>query len=219
MYYFSQGYHTNYNCTFGITKMNFLAHIYLSGSEHEILIGNFIADSIRGKQFDAYQNSIQQGILLHREIDEYTDSHPVVLECVEKLKVTQGRYASVVIDILFDHYLARNWNRYSQEDLATHIDYVYELMQSNLSILPAKFQKMLPYMIEDNWLWQYQFKEGISKAFEGIARRASFDSNMAETMNYIADDHDYYESQFHLFFADMIQFVNEKGIEISVPNN
>jgi acyl carrier protein phosphodiesterase len=67
--------------------MNFLAHIYLSGSEHEILIGNFIADSIRGKQFDAYQNSIQQGILLHREIDEYTDSHPVVLECVEKLSI------------------------------------------------------------------------------------------------------------------------------------
>lgn len=198
--------------------MNFLAHIYLSGEEHELLIGNFIADSIRGKQFDDYQKAIQQGILLHRDIDEYTDSHPIVKTCVEKLKAKQGRYASVVIDILFDHYLARNWNQYSSIDLEKHIAYVYQLMQSNMSILPPKFQRMLPVMIEGNWLWQYQFEEGISKAFEGIARRASFDSNMADAMKYIANDHDYYESQFHLFFGDMIEFVNNKGVEIIIPN-
>ena len=86
--------------------MNFLAHIYLSGDDDELKIGNFIADSVKGKKFSQFPDQVQKGITLHRKIDSYTDSHPIVRESVLRLFPKYGHYSSVIVDILYDHFFS-----------------------------------------------------------------------------------------------------------------
>ncbi len=194
--------------------MNFLAHIYLSGNNHELMIGNFIADMLRGKQIYEYEKGILDGITLHKLIDEYTDDHDIVKECVEIIRPSQGRYATVVVDIMFDHFLAKNWDDYHVESLDAYANYVYQTMESNYAILPDKFQLMLPKMKSENWLSQYQYMEGMQKAFEGMSRRTSFKSNMAVAADDLQENYDELEDRFKFFFNDVITLVEENGVKI-----
>ena len=89
--------------------MNFLAHIYLSGDDPELKIGNFIADAVKGKKYTTYPQKIQEGIILHRKIDSFTDAHPIVKKSASRLFSKYGHYNSVIVDILYDHFLAKNW--------------------------------------------------------------------------------------------------------------
>ncbi len=97
--------------------MNFLAHIYLSGNDTDLIIGNFIADGIKGKKYKKFSPGIQKGILLHREIDTFTDAHPIVRQSTKRLHKNYGHYSGIIVDILYDHFLAKNWSRYSDVPL------------------------------------------------------------------------------------------------------
>lgn len=194
--------------------MNFLAHQYLSGSSEHIKIGNFVADMVRGKQVELFSEEIQQGIQLHREIDRFTDSHEAVREAIEIFKPTQGKYSPVIVDITFDHFLANDWDKYHDQDLNDFAFEFYELMMDNLVIMPEKVQWIIPRMKKQNWLFEYQFLDGIQQAYEGISRRASFDSNMANAREGLEENYDELKSLFEDFFEDMIKFVRAQNIEI-----
>ena len=97
--------------------MNYLAHVYLSGTNDLIKIGNFMADSIKGNQYLNYEKEFQYGILLHRHIDSFTDSHPIYRQSKHRLHEKYGHYSGVIMDILYDHFLAKNWATYSRGKL------------------------------------------------------------------------------------------------------
>ena len=158
--------------------MNFLAHIYLSGDDEGITIGNFIADGIKGKQYKKYPISIQKGILLHRSIDSYTDSHPTVRLSTKRLHKNYGHYSGVIVDILYDHFLAKNWNQYHEQPLDRYIDVFYDTLRTNYPILPTRIQRMMPYMISDNWLLSYATIPGISKILQQMDVRTKGRSKM-----------------------------------------
>ena len=170
---------------------------------------------LRGKQVHEYEKGILKGIQLHKEIDKFTDSHIIVKDSIELIKPNQGRWAPVIVDIMYDHFLAKNWLNYHNEELADFANYVYTLMESNFEILPERFQYMLPKMKEENWLFQYQYVEGITKAFEGISRRASFESNMAFATEDLLTNYDELEQNFVEFFEDLILFVEDKGVYLT----
>ena len=102
--------------------MNYLAHIYLSNEEEEITLGNFIADGIKGKKYIQFPLGIQQGILLHRAIDSFTDAHPIVRKSTRRLHKKYGHYSGVIVDILYDHFLAKNWMKYHSIPLHKYIE-------------------------------------------------------------------------------------------------
>ena len=158
--------------------MNFLAHLYLSGNSEGLLIGNFIADSVKGKAYENYNQEIQKGILLHRKIDTFTDSHPIVSQSKQRLHSRYHKYSPVVVDIFYDHFLAVKWNNYSTVSLNEFAENSYRLMNTNFEILPEKVKFMLPYMIKGNWLVNYCNVEGIRKTLTGMSRRTSFNSGM-----------------------------------------
>ncbi len=99
--------------------MNFLAHLYLSGNDEQLMIGNFIADSVKGSSYKNFPDGIKRGILLHRAIDFYSDNHSVFLKSVERLRPNYHKYAGVIVDIFFDHFLAKNWKEYSENPYRT----------------------------------------------------------------------------------------------------
>lgn len=190
--------------------MNFLAHIYLSFNDDEISIGNFIADSIRGNRYTHFPKAIQKGILLHRAIDTYTDAHPIHKKSSKRLHANQGHYSGVVVDVYYDHFLAKNWLEYSEEPLESFVDRFYTLLSDNYEILPEPTKKLMPYMMEDNWLLNYAHIEGIDRVLKGLYRRTGKRSNMDKAVLDLRKHYDLFESEFHSFFKDLVIFSQQK---------
>jgi acyl carrier protein phosphodiesterase len=194
--------------------MNFLAHIYLSGEDEGITIGNFIADGIKGKKYMKYPAKIQKGILLHRSIDSYTDHHPTVRLSTARLHKNYGHYSGVIVDILYDHYLAKNWEKYHSTPLEEYIENFYELLRSNYEILPARIKKMMPYMISDNWLLSYATVPGIGKILSQMNVRTKGISKMNFAVLELEEYYSEFEGEFTSFFADLITHSENKLIEL-----
>jgi acyl carrier protein phosphodiesterase len=190
--------------------MNFLAHIYLSGDNDLIKIGNFMADGIHGKHFDTFPIAIQKGIILHRSIDTFTDAHPIFRQSTKRLHANYHHYSGIIVDIFYDHFLAKNWSNYSDERLEDYSQRFYQSLRDNYDDLTPKTQKMMPYLIEHNWLLSYQTIEGIESVLTKMDTRMKLDSNMrfsvAELKTYYSD----FESEFTAFFATLIVHSNLK---------
>ena len=194
--------------------MNFLAHLFLSKNNKNILIGNFIADAVKGKKHENYPKEIQAGILLHRAIDYYTDTHPIVRISKKRLHERYDHYAGVIIDILYDHFLAKNWSNYSEIPLTIYANNVYSFLQENIGIFPAEIQRLLPFMVEHNWLVSYASLEGIEKVLAGMNRRTKGISKMDLAIEDLVQHYDEFESDFTIFFKDLVQFSEEKTINL-----
>jgi acyl carrier protein phosphodiesterase len=194
--------------------MNFLAHIYLSNNDSEVAIGNFISDSIRGKNYKKYPKDIQVGILLHRHIDTFTDAHKTVRLSTKRLHENYGHYSGVIVDILYDHFLAKNWKNYSEIPLDVFIDDFYDNLEAHFEILPKRIQQFMPYMISDNWLLSYRSIEGIQKVLEGMNRRTKNRSQMNLAVNELKEFYNEFEAEFSLFFEDLRNFTTKKHKEL-----
>ena len=194
--------------------MNFLAHIYLSGEDEELIIGNFIADSIKGKKYLDYPEGIQKGIILHRAIDYYTDTHPIVRKSTSRLFDKYSHYSSVIVDILYDHFLAHNWKDYSDVPLNVFVTRFYGLLQANIHVLPKNVQQFLPFMIRDNWLLSYASIEGIGRILQQMNDRTNKVSKMNFAVNELRMHYGDFEKEFSLFFNELQIFVSEKIKEL-----
>ncbi|SFZ91980.1 Acyl carrier protein phosphodiesterase [Flaviramulus basaltis] len=194
--------------------MNYLAHIYLSGENDLVTIGNFIADGIKGKSYKKHQKDIQIGILLHRQIDTFTDAHKTVRQSTKRLHEKYGHYSGVIVDILYDHFLAKNWSIYSHVPLDEYVNHFYNSLEEHFEILPLRIQKMIPYMMTDNWLLSYASIDGISRVLEGVNRRTKNRSGMHEAVNELEEFYKEFENEFTLFFNELITFSNTKLTEI-----
>ncbi len=190
--------------------MNFLAHIYLSGDNKNVTIGNFMADGIRGKDYKKYPREIQIGILLHREIDTFTDAHPIVRKSTKRLHKNYSHYSGVIVDILYDHFLAKNWIRYSDIPLAKYVDDFYNTLENNFDVLQLRVQRMMPYMIANNWLLSYASIDGISKVLDGMNRRTNNQSKMNLAVNELEEYYSEFEHEFTIFFVELIKFSKER---------
>ncbi len=197
--------------------MNFLAHLFLSGDDEELKIGNFIADSVKGKpSASVYSQGVIRGIQVHRKIDAYTDTHPIVLNSIKRLREHHGKFSGIVVDIAYDHFLAKNWKQYSSVELFEYVHDCYALMMRHRAELPEKVQRFLPYMIKSNWLYHYRTLEGIDKVFKGMARRTPLESNLASAMKDIWMDYAVYEEEFTTFFPDLRAYVQSLVEDLSL---
>lgn len=194
--------------------MNFLAHIYLSGENDLIKIGNFMADGIRGKQFEHFPDDVQKGIVLHRFIDTYTDSHDIFRQSTKRLHEKYHHYAGVIVDIVYDHFLAKNWEKYSDEKLDLFINRFYKSLQENYPILTERTQNLMPTMIRENWLWSYQTLEGIQHILTQMDRRSKNQSKMQFATQELKEFYSEFESEFDLFFEDMKLQANQKLLSL-----
>ncbi|NHN27804.1 DUF479 domain-containing protein [Flavobacterium jejuense] len=190
--------------------MNFLAHIYLSGDNDYIKIGNFMADGIKGDSYNNFPKEIKKGILLHRAIDSFTDMHPVFRKSKHRLHEKYGHYSGVIMDIFYDHFLAKNWNTYSSVPLNQYVSNFYHLLDTNFDKLTLKIQKMYPNMVKQNWLLSYESIEGIGTILYQMDYRTKFKSKMQYAIEELQLFYDDFEKEFILFFEDIQQMASEK---------
>lgn len=186
--------------------MNFLAHGYLSGDSDPVLVGNFIGDFVKGRQIDNFSPEIASGIILHRKIDEYTDSHPVVIRSRDRIRKKYRHYTGVVIDVFYDHLLAVNWKDYHDQPLDIFCKRIYDVIYRHFDILPGRAQEMIPWMVKYNWLLNYSTFEGIDRSLKGLSRRTAFKSGMENAVTDLREHFDNFNNDFSEFFPDLIQF-------------
>lgn len=187
--------------------MNYLAHIYLSGDDEQILLGNFMGDFVKGSQLHQFPESVQKGIKLHRIIDDFTDHHLKVKEDIKRIQPLMGRYAPIAIDIFYDHLLAKQWSEFSSKPLENFCTTTYQTIDANKNLLPDKCKHMFTYMKRDNWLYNYQYKEGIGRALMGLSRRTTFNSNLEHALPILIEQEHNISSNFNDFFTELIKEV------------
>lgn len=190
--------------------MNYLAHLYLSGNNADLLLGNFIADHLKGADRKRlYPETIKRGIALHRRIDTFTDAHPVVAESKVRVREQFGKYAPVIVDVFYDHFLAANWQNYHEKPLLEYAQQTYTLLQNRFHELPAGAQHMLPYMIQHDWLSGYAHLAGIQRVMGGMSRRSKFDSRMHEAPALLESAYPAFETEFKRFFPELEAHVQQ----------
>lgn len=200
--------------------MNFLAHLFLSGAPGaaayaDVLLGNFIADSVPGRQLENYPPAVQTGIRLHRAIDTFTDQHLVVRRSTQRLRAAgHGKYAGVISDMFLDHFLARNFREFSTESLPGFTRRVYALLTARETEMPSRVQHFFPHMAQHNWLLTYAETEGIGRALSGLSRRASAGSGMETAAVELVANYAEYEVDFRAFFPELQKHVAEQLGEV-----
>jgi len=195
--------------------MNFLAHIYVSGDNDLVKIGNFMADSIRGHSYDAYPMEIQKGILLHRSIDSFTDMHPIYRQSKHRLHEKYGHYSGVIMDIFYDHFLAKNWKTYSDENLDEFAENFYLLLKENYEVLTERVKGMMPYMIARNWFVSYASLSGLEMILFQMDHRTKNRVAMHESVVELQQFYAEFENEFTLFFEELKEHCSAKLKELN----
>ncbi len=150
-----------------------------------------------------------KGVLLHREIDHYTDTHPIVSLSKDKLREKYRHYSGVIVDMYYDHFLAKNFAQYADTSLEEFAQTSYEIMEKHLAIIPSKGQNMLHYMIKGNWLVNYAKPEGLHRALQGLARRTKFNSKLELAIQDLYENGAAFEDEFHSFFKEIVSHISQ----------
>jgi len=187
--------------------MNYLAHLFLADNTPESLIGNLLGDFLKGVNKERYSIAIQQGIELHRKVDAYTDSHPIVKEAKKLVSVTRRRFAGILVDVFYDHFLARYWQNYSSLTLDDFSQKVYAILSQHQSILPDRLRCALPQMIQQDWLNKYQYISGIEVTLNCMARRANKQGHiLAGGVEELKAHYQELDGSFQAFFPELVRY-------------
>lgn len=199
--------------------MNFLAHAHLSEDNEDVIFGNFVADSIKGKSYEKYRKDIVSGVLLHRDIDTFTDRHIIVKHSKDIIRKDFGKYSGIVVDIYYDHFLARNWKDYHQEDLKSYSAKVYSILTKRYFLLPARVKRMLPFLIGQNWLVGYGNFDDLKRVFEGMDRRTGLESGMGDAVVPLRTNYDSLYEDFKEFYSELESYAKQRLIELAISNS
>lgn len=182
--------------------MNFLGHLFLSHGSDELMIGNFIADAIKGNRHENFPPEIQRGILMHRAIDHFTDTHPMARKTALRFRPRFSKYAPVLVDVVYDHFLAANWPSHHNIPLADFTESAYALMQKNIHFIPEKTALMLSHMAKQNWLLSYAKIEGIERALQGMSRRTKHPTSLYLAIEELQQQYEEIKMEWENFFTD-----------------
>ena len=190
--------------------MNFLAHTYLSGCNEEIIVGNFMGDYVKGKNYLYLPELIRKGILIHRDIDYFTDSHSITRRSKHRLVEKYHKYAGVITDIFYDHFLATSWSSYCDIPLKEYVDRTYDLLKKNYKSLPTAIKVWFPTFLENNWMMAYQTVEGIELVLDRMSANTSLPDHTDFAIEVMRRDYDLFTEDFNAFFPKIIDFIEEK---------
>jgi acyl carrier protein phosphodiesterase len=202
--------------------MNYLAHAFLSRSSPELLIGGLLGDFVKGALGERYTPGVRAGIRLHRAIDRYTDAHASVRASCALVSPARRRFAAILVDVFYDHFLARHWPRYSEQPLADFTRHVYATLLPQLASYPERLQYILPRMAANDWLASYAEIESVDAALHGIARRFQRYPRaavLADGVQELLNNYSALEQYFLAFFPQLLGFVDAElhALQASTP--
>jgi acyl carrier protein phosphodiesterase len=202
---------TRTSCPSTTAFMNHLAHLFLGGDTPESLIGNLAGDFVKGPLHDRFAPAIHDGIMHHRRIDAFTDSHPAVAAFRRVLVPEHGHYARVIADMFFDHFLSRRFNEYGGQPLESFLARTYGIIDPYEASLPGMLRWVYPRMRDERWLESYRYLDGIHLALTNISRRFSRRPNLETATRHLLDSRPELERRFEQFFPEVVAFAQSPG--------
>jgi len=200
--------------------MNYLAHIFLSGNDNEIMIGNFIGDYVKGNEYNKYSPAIIKGILLHRRIDSFTDRHKIVQQSKKYFAPRYHKYAGIIIDILYDHFLVTNWDKYATQTLEDFKENLFSCLNNYYKILPERVQFFLPSFIKNDWIEIYRSVEGIMNVLIRMSMRTTLPDYTEFAREVVRKYYVQLQSEFLIYFPEVIRYVvNKQGVTLPLRDN
>ncbi|MGN7719892.1 ACP phosphodiesterase [Chitinophaga sp. 22620] len=194
--------------------MNYLAHAYLSFHDPAVTTGQMIADFVKGKQLYNYPEEIRRGIRLHRALDGFTDQHPATKAAKDIFRPTCGLYGGVFMDIVYDHFLANDKERFTLLSLAAFAESTYAIIQARHDELPPVFREVFHYMKSHNWLYNYRQRDGVLKSFTGMVRRSKYFPHPVEVpFGVFEDNYAALQECYDGFFPDAVAFMQLEGLK------
>jgi len=190
--------------------MNYLAHTYLSGENDEIKVGNFLGDWVKGSDYLKYAENVRTGIILHRNIDSFTDQHPIVHLSASRFQSRYSKYSGVIIDILYDHFLASNWKDFCAIPLHDYVNRIHNVMLNNLELLPERLKNYMPGFMKERWIERYDTLEGIRDVLETMSKRTSLPKETEFAIGVMQAYYGDFHHEFFDFFSQLIEFVESK---------
>lgn len=192
--------------------MNYLGHAFLSGDDAELLAGNMIGDYVKGKKIlEQYPEQVKNGILLHRKIDAYTDTHPASMRAKVWFREVYGMYSGAIIDTIFDHFLANDARYFSsQQELRSFTQGVYKKLEQQKEYFPEKFSYLFPHMQEHDWLYNYRTLQGIQRSLKGLERRAKYIPPIEDAYQILIVSYYQLQQCYYEFIEDVLNFVNKE---------
>lgn len=186
--------------------MNHLAHAYLSGTNPQVLMGNLMGDFVKGAISETLHEDIQRGVRLHRLIDSYTDTHPVFHRSRERLEPPFRRYAGILVDIFYDHFLSRYWSQYSERPLPEYAQDIYRLLEEHRVLLPEKMNRFVSYMVSNDVLVAYGNIDAVAQVLHGMSHRMSHNNPLAAGVYELQRNYDAFRGDFEEFFPGVVQY-------------
>ena len=183
--------------------MNYLVHIYLSNDIEECILGNFIADHVKGQDLSTYSSGVQKGIKLHRFIDSYTDQHPLVKQSLKLLYPSLAKYSSIALDVFYDYLFIKNWEKYDNRDFREYINDIYFMLNSNRGVMPTTALRFLDYVNEYDIFYNYKSLVGMERVLKGLSKRARFTNSLHSSVELLVEHEDELSEKFILFFKDL----------------
>ncbi|WP_205508372.1 ACP phosphodiesterase [Longitalea arenae] len=186
--------------------MNYLAHAYLSFNQPAILAGNLLGDFVKGKQVNQFPDDVRKGILLHRAIDSFTDEHPATREAKIIFKPYYRLYSAAFIDVSYDHFLANDWQQFTDDSLQEFSQQVYLSLDKYRDVFPEPFKQVFPYMKQYNWLYNYRNRSGIERSFAGVVHRSQYLTDSQTAFKLFEDNYHKLQQYYADFFPALHRF-------------
>lgn len=190
--------------------MNFLAHTYLSGCDEEIIVGNFMGDYVKGRNYMHLPELVRKGILIHRDIDSFTDTHSITRSSRLRLTEKYRKYSGVIVDIFYDHFLAVAWMDYCGITLREYVDRTYDLLKRNYKTLPQGIKVWFPTFLENNWMLRYEHVEGIELVLDKMSANTSLPDHTTFAIEKLRGEYEEFDKEFKEFFPLIIDFIEQK---------
>jgi len=187
--------------------MNYLAHLYLAEGSPESLVGSILGDFVKGALEDKYPQGARRGIELHRKIDTYTDSHKTTLASRNLFSPLRRRFAGIIVDLCYDHFLYRHWRKFAELELGGFISHVYDILLARGAMLPERLRVMIPVMIREDWLGSYRDLQGVEQALNRLSKRITQGDRLLGAIEEIKHHYLKLEADFLIFFPDLEYYV------------
>jgi acyl carrier protein phosphodiesterase len=198
--------------------MNFLAHIYLSGDNDDVRLGNFISDYVKGRDHHNFPPMVQKGILIHRKIDFFTDTHPIVRKHKELFYPKYHKHAGIVTDILYDHFLSHDWHMFSDVAFDEYVDDVHVWLQNNMDAIPTEMKKFIPHFIKNSWLRLYRTIEGIESVLIGMSKGTSLPPEYEFAIHILRKHYNEMKHDFYKYFPELVEYIKIQSDEyVMIP--
>lgn len=193
--------------------MNYLAHLFLAQPVIESRVGNLLGDFSKGVEITSLPVAIQLGVENHRFVDRFTDTHPEIQQLKTLISPQRRRFAGIMLDMLFDHFLILHWPRFSSLSFQHSCSDYYADLASGQSLMPLQMQRVTRRIIEQDWFLSYADLEGIGFALDRIAARIRFANEFADSIVEIKCHETEMEACFLRFFPELMTAVENQNIE------